>query len=114
LTLDPNVLWRLAPWSWLVDWFVNAGDVISNLTDMAIDGLVLQYGYMMEHTIICDELRLVGPRFKSGALVDTTLCLVTETKQRVKATPYGFGLSWSSFSPTQLAILAALGITHAP
>jgi hypothetical protein len=112
LTLDPNVLWALAPWSWLVDWFVDAGDVISNITDTIVDGLVLRYGYMMEHSIMCDEYHIVGPAFKDGTPVNSKLYCVTETKQRIKATPYGFGLSWSSFSARQLAILAALGVTR--
>jgi hypothetical protein len=112
LTLDPNVLWSLAPWSWLVDWFVDAGDVISNVTDTIVDGLVMRYGYMMEHSIIADEIHLTGPQFNLSPPANTRLFLVTETKQRIKASPYGFGLSWSSFSPRQLAILAALGVTR--
>lgn len=112
LTLDPNVLWKLAPWSWLVDWFVDAGDVISNITDTIVDGLVLRYGYVMEHSITADEIVLTGPAFNVSGPVQAKLWLVTETKQRIKATPYGFGLSWTSFSPRQLAILAALGVTR--
>jgi hypothetical protein len=112
LTLDPEVLWNLAPWSWFADWFVNAGDVVSNISDLSFDGLVMRFGYMMEHSIVADEVRLGGSSFSGGTSLDTTIWLVTETKQRIRASPYGFGLTWESFSPRQLAILAALGVTR--
>ncbi len=114
LTLDPEVLWNLTPWSWAADWFVNTGDVISNLSDFATDGLLLRYGYMMEETIISDEYTLSGLRWSStppgpGSI---TVYANTKTLKRVKATPYGFGLTFSGFSPRQLAIIAALGVTR--
>lgn len=114
LTLDPEVLWNLTPWSWAADWFANTGDVISNLTDMATDGLVLRYGYMMEETIVSHQHTLDGIQWRSTPRPpdNFTLYAVTKTKKRVKATPYGFGLTFSGFSPRQLAILAALGITR--
>jgi len=113
LTLDPEVLWNLTPWSWALDWFANTGDVISNLTDMATDGLVLRYGYMMEETIVSHEHTLTGLRWRSAHRpANVTLYAVTHTKKRVPATPYGFGLTWTSFTPRQLSILAALGVTR--
>lgn len=114
LTLDPEVLWNLTPWSWALDWFANTGDVISNLSDMATDGLVLRYGYMMEETIVSHEHTLTGLRWTGqvNRPANVTLYAVTHTKKRIAATPYGFGLTWESFSPRQLAILAALGITR--
>jgi len=114
LTLDPEVLWNLTPWSWAADWFANTGDVISNLSDMATDGLVLRYGYMMEETLISDQYRLTGLPWVSSPTPPTDIELYANTKtlKRVRATPYGFGLTFSGFSPRQLAIIAALGITR--
>jgi len=113
LTLDPEVVWNLAPWSWAADWFANTGDVLSNISDIMTDGLVMHYGYVMEHVVECDEHSLVGYRpFKGTLDHDLKLYVVRETKQRLRASPYGFGLTWDSFSPRQLAILAALGVTR--
>lgn len=114
LTLDPEVLWNLTPWSWAADWFANTGDVISNLSDMATDGLVLRYGYMMEETIVSDEYTLRDIKWSSTPLPARNLTFYANTKtlKRVRATPYGFGLTFEGFSPRQLAILAALGITR--
>lgn len=111
LTLDPEVVWNLTPWSWAADWFLNTGDVISNVSDLITDGLVMRYGYVMEHVVEYDEYSLVGYRPYRGSLNhDLRFTIVRETKQRLRASPYGFGLTWESFSPKQLAILAALGI----
>lgn len=107
----PDVLWNLAPWSWAVDWFSSTGDVISNLTDYAVDGLVLVYGYLMEHTIVKDTYTLPAAGLNPGVHV-TPLTFVTETKLRRKANPFGFGVLWQDLSPRQGAIAAALGISR--
>jgi hypothetical protein len=111
LTLTPEVVWNLAPWSWAVDWFSNAGDVLSNISDMATDGLVMRYGYLMEHTITKDTYRLAPP-FKNGGGTVPPLTLVRETKVRRRANPFGFGVSWDGLSPRQLAITVALGLSR--
>jgi hypothetical protein len=115
LNLTPEVLWQAAPWSWAIDWFSNAGEVVSNLSDWATDGLVLKYGYVMEHSFIRDRYYLVGTgrlRRRFPLAHASSVYSFVETKRRVKATPFGFGLSWSGLSPRQLAIAAALGITR--
>lgn len=111
LSLTPETLWSLSPWSWFVDWFFNVGPVISNVSDWATYGLVMRYGYMMEHTIITDTYTLSGTGLIGGPQqLDATFH--TEVKQRIKATPFGFGLDWSGFDSWQLSILAALGMTR--
>jgi len=111
IELTPQVLWNLAPWSWAVDWFTNTGDVVSNLTDWAFDGLVMRYGYMMEHTIVTDSYALTrgGHRGLAGGVAGFTL--VTETKVRRRANPFGFGVSWEGLTASQVAIAAALGLS---
>jgi hypothetical protein len=107
LDLTPETLWNIAPWSWAVDWFAPVGDYISNLQDWSQDGLVLRWGYLMEHVKCTDTFTWDGPGPSPGIL---TLC--TESKTRIRANPFGFGINWSELSPRQLSIAAALGITH--
>jgi len=111
ISLTPETLWNLAPWSWTVDWFSNAGDVISNVSDWATDGLVMRYGYLMEHSIVKDTYLMNGTGSKSVPSCPP-LQLVTETKLRKRANPFGFGLTWNGLSAVQLAILGALGISR--
>jgi len=112
LDLTPDSVWNLAPWSWLVDWFSNTGSVIQNWSDWAIDNQVMLYGYMMEHSVHSYTYTYTGPTgFKSAASRPTDFTLVTETKQRRQASPYGFGVSYEALSLRQKSILAALGIS---
>lgn len=114
VSLTPETIWNLTPWSWAVDWFSSAGDAISNLSDWAQYGLVMRYGYLMEHTITKDTYTRVDQRpFKDKSQnASGSLSFVSETKRRVKANPFGFGVSWSGLSPFQLSIAAALGMSR--
>jgi len=112
LELTPEVLWNAAPWSWAIDWFSNAGDVISNFSAFHQDGLVMYYGYIMEHTTVSDTYRLSDCYFANGKpAFPADVTFVTETKLRRGATPYGFGLNFGALSVFQQSILAALGLS---
>jgi hypothetical protein len=104
----PETIWNLAPWSWAVDWVLPVGDLIGNLQDYSTDGLVLKYGYVMEHSIVRDTYTYIG----KGSQYCGSLTLTSECKQRNHASPFGFGIDWNGLSPRQLSIVAALGITR--
>lgn len=119
LGLDPDLdtIWELAPWSWAVDWFSNVGGIISNVSAMSKYGLVLRYGYVMCHTVTTDTyypanygIRYLATGPIRGDLPSMTL--VTESKRRVRATPFGFGVNMGDLSSLQYSILAALGISR--
>jgi hypothetical protein len=112
ITLTPDIVWELTPWSWAIDWFSNAGMVVHNFSEMASHGLVMKYGYIMEEksvtsTYSMDRSGLVGT---NGPPPPSQTIQVS--KLRHEANPFGFGLSWEGLSPSQLLITAALGITR--
>jgi hypothetical protein len=113
IDLTPEVLWNVTPWSWAVDWFSNAGDVISNLSDWSTDGLVLKYGYVMEHSshvrTYYHDSAGTNPR---QDIIGSPVIATRTVKQRHVATPFGFGLNWDGFTPRQWAITTALGLTR--
>lgn len=121
LALSPDILWELTPWSWAVDWFSNAGEVVNNVTNFGLAGLVMRYGYMMTETVERVSLD-IGPypwlgKSDSGKAINrySDPCSAgyeSVTKRRVPASPFGFSVGWEGLSPTQLAITAALGITR--
>lgn len=112
LHLTPETLWNLAPWSWAVDWFSNTGDVFTNVSNYARYGLIVRYGYIMEHSIVKDTYSHSGTDFLTGQRhYADPLTLVTETKIRRKASPFGFGVNLDALDAFQLSILAALGIS---
>lgn len=113
IDLTPEVLWNLAPWSWAADWFSNTGDVLHNISALGQDGLVMQYGYIMSHSQLITERS--GTVVKFGSSWDPHPVyrrMVDETKQRLPATPYGFGVDLHSLTAKQAAILTALGLSR--
>jgi len=112
---SPADAWNLLPWSWLVDWFSDIGDFAKNLDAVILDNQVLVYGYMMEHTVSSYTYTLVGPYYyhdNSVGPVPPSVTLVSETKRRISASPYGFGLTLGGLSTLQKSILGALGFTR--
>jgi hypothetical protein len=105
LRLDPEVLWNLAPWSWAVDWFSNAGDIFHNISLLREDGMVLQYGYAMAEQSVSES---TTARFPHGTASREK---VTKRCRRIPANPYGFGVTFESLSARQTAILVALGLS---
>lgn len=122
LKLTPSLLWEATPWSWAVDWFSNAGDVINNVTNFGAAGQVMRYGYMMEETSVkvtidlSDATYYVNSKLNNGQTTqkagNCSCGYEVVTKRRSPANPFGFGVSWDGLSPTQIAITAALGITR--
>jgi len=110
--LTPDLAYQLVPFSWLLDWFGNVGDLMSNLTLFQNDNLVLRWGYLMRETRIKRLYTHTGVRFVTGPTGPITMTEEFTSKDRVKATPYGFGLNPNSFTVGQWAILAALGLTN--
>jgi len=115
LVPGPDTAWALTPYSWLVDWFSNAGDVIHNLNAFSAGGLVMPWGYMMVDTstrteyVLQTQVRNSASVFKPLVLTST---VIKRTRQRRRANPFGFGLTWDGLNPFQLSILAALGISR--
>lgn len=117
LDLDLDTIYQVAPWSWAIDWFTNLGDVISNVSSFADDGLVMPYGYVMRHRHVKIEavMEPVGPgSTKVVGFPGRTFRSVyhLDQKERRKANPFGFAIRDGDLSLKQKAILAALGLTR--
>lgn len=109
-----DTAWELTGWSWLADYFSNAGDVAKNLTAFKQDGLVMPYGYVMCKTVMTVEETWIGPvRFKDWKETTVSSVKTYTIHQRKLANPFGFGLEFDGLSGRQLSILVALGISRA-
>jgi hypothetical protein len=111
LELTPSLCWELTPWSWLADWFGNVGDNMSNFSAQCYDNLVAKYAYIMKHRKSTVHYKTEWTYPVIGR-VRTEALTTGESKSRVEASPFGFNLDWAEFSPYQVAILAALGISR--
>jgi len=116
LDLNISTLWNLAPWTWLLDWQFNLGDLITNVSKWQDDAVVLQYGYIMQETITRYIVsHRSGSNFYYESVPDSSfpaMGVKVHKKRRLRATPYGFGVAYGSISSIQKAILAAIGITR--
>lgn len=110
--ISPSNIYKATPWTWLIDWFTNVGDVVDRASDAGMDGVVSKYMYLMHH----DVREIILRQFlhmKYGGTLTMDFSRKADIKRRVSAdTPYGFGLTWETLSPRQLAILGALGISR--
>jgi hypothetical protein len=108
--INPSVLYKITPWSWLVDWFSNVGKVVDNVSAQLVDGVVSKDLYLM-HRKEEHHKQISVYNFYSGSLT-LNWERVFLSKQRSRASnPYGFGLTSSSLSARQWSILAALGLS---
>jgi hypothetical protein len=110
--IDAEILWELSPWTWLADWFFDTGILMKNISMFQQDGLVLRYGYLMRETTLQMSSTHRGLTLLSGNTGSVTSTIRIKQKERVRATPYGFGLSPSTFDAQKWSILVALGLTN--
>jgi hypothetical protein len=105
LIVDESLLWEAVRWSWLVDWFSNLGDVISNVEANLKDRVVSLYAYSQRRVV--REYKFTC----SNGFYDVSVTRVFDTKCRRKIDPFGLAVE-VGLSDLQLAILVALGITR--
>lgn len=122
--LDPELLYNLAPWTWMMDWFVNFGDPISNLTSLTSDHVNIHHAYIMRRTTVMRERTTVEPITLKGRYAANTEgfgrrhigrvsnAVSYQRKVRYPASPFGFGLTFADLTPYQQAILLSLGISR--
>lgn len=111
LRINPSTVWRMTPWTWLTDWFANGGKVLQNHVDTVEDSRVSREVYLM-----CIKQRrrswIQLRNFWTGA-VQTTWYRNAEIKMREKGNnPFSFSIGSNGLTSSQLAILAALGLSR--
>lgn len=108
---DASTAYELAPFSWLIDYFWDVGNFISNVQALENDELVMKYGYVMHNTTATRTYLKTGLSPKGSAPSTLRLDVTTSQKTRYKASPYGFGPQGGVDTPRKWAILGALGMT---
>jgi hypothetical protein len=111
LNVSPATIYKVMPWTWLIDWYVNAGDFIQRTQDLISDSVVAQYFFAMRHVRYEYEYQKVFTT-KDGQTHDLRWKRSVETKRRGSSdSPFSFSLNPTQLSGTQLAILTALGLS---
>ncbi len=123
---SPATVYELLPWSWLIDYFANLGDILELAYGRGVGEYTLDYCYLMRKRY--RNTYYVAGNFPLSSVLKNpydsssrvflskftgqSLSIERETKERIAATPYGFGKSLSDLSPRQMAILTALGLSR--
>lgn len=110
--INPSVLYKITPWSWLIDWFTNVGTNIDNASAIAQDAVASKNLFLMSHSQSLITFEQVAPFWEGTRTMKWAR--EVELKQRGEGGPYGLGWSSQNLSTRQLAILTALAITHRP
>jgi len=108
IRLDLELLWELAPWTWLSDWFVNIGDVLAINAAISAGDQVLQYAYLMHETQVSVKYTHSGVILAGNSTGPISSLITQNKKERLRATPYGFGVNLNGLNAQQIAILATL------
>jgi len=122
LSADPSILYKLIPWSWLLDWFTSVGAAMSNIITRVRAQVVAEYAYVMcEERFTYSSPGTVSVRQGTSnggpwTLPDRRLSgasrTIYEFRQREVANPYGFGITYGGLSAYQWSILVALGLSR--
>lgn len=111
----PGAIWKVMPWSWLVDWFSNTGDILSNLDSDMDARLAADWFYVMRETKSTQVTQQNGHFYGLNLDPIPYSCSTTQEathKSRIVGDPFGWATAASSLSSMQLSILGALGVSR--
>lgn len=111
MRVNPSTLYKVVPWSWLIDWFSQTGDLIDQAVAQGLDGVVSRYMYVMRHEMsLIRSIHLIST-WSGAATFEWTRNI--ESKQRRSAdSPYDFFLTSKDLTARQWTILGALGLSR--
>jgi len=117
LNVTPDMVYKAVPWTWLVDWFSNAGDVISNMSGGMAGRLAADRYYLMQERGAYYTLQSTQRFCKDDGKFSLITVNGTNTcqwyhKVRMKGDPFGLNTSPNQLTGMQQAILGALGLSR--
>lgn len=112
LNISPSLIYKVTPWTWLVDWLSGLGRNVERFEEALSDSVLSKNTCAMRHITVRWKYH-VKTWTQDGQALDLVWYRSQETKRRsIGLSPYGFTLPWSGLSLRQLAILASLGISR--
>lgn len=111
---SPSQVYNAIPWTWLIDWFANYGDVIANIDVGVAKGLAADHWYIMREVTYYRQFTANGEfNQRDGSILKvsgSSWATATE-KYRSRGDPFGFATNPNNLSSSQLAIAGALGLS---
>lgn len=112
LSLSPVLVYDLIPFSWLLDWFSNIGDVIASWNQhVELGNMVTSGAYLMDTIEIENQVSV--SRMCGDKTHHADWKFLGTMKRRVKSpSPFGFDVPLSGLSSWQTSILSALSFNR--
>lgn len=108
---DPVLLWKVTPWSWMVDWFADVSAGLQRLQDNLDDSVAAEYFYLMRRA--SDSYRFDVEVFTNSGVVSCQFTREITVKQRQGGeSAFGFSPRPGGLTGFQQGILAALAINR--
>jgi len=113
--LDAATVWALAPWTWMIDWYVQIGSLLAYQQDVADHSLAMRRsGFVTTR----ERLVTAGANFQISfgdgvPQPKVPLAAVSRGvryKRRKAPSPYSLIKTWDELDSFQVSILAALGL----
>jgi hypothetical protein len=104
LTVDFNTAYQLMPWSWLLDWCSNVGDIVSNTRNI----IPVTYNSIR----IIESIKTTAKTSYPGSSVISPGTWGRHDKIRNLPATAGFDSQLPRFTPRQLSILGSIGVTR--
>jgi len=110
LNISPTLVYKVIPWTWLVDWGVNVGDNIQVANDYLDGSVVSRYMYLMRETYDRYEYTSVH-KFPTSSIQIVSYRELRVKRREPAQSNFGFTLPLNGLSLGQSAILVALGLS---
>jgi len=111
-------LYKIVPWSWLVDWFTTVGPVLNNLQDSLDYRLATDYFYVMQERTYTETFNAWCTFYQYGTKdhisVSATTKRIQSLKNRVVGNPFGLSKNPEQLDDFQLSIMGSLGLSKLP
>jgi len=110
----PSVIYNLMPWSFLLDYFTNLGEIAKVASAGVEDRLYANYFYVMSERVSHSRRQCWAWLNTEGGAekVETTVHEYGISKRRVQGHQFGLKLKQSELSASQVGILGALGLSR--
>lgn len=114
--ISGSLVWNLLPYSWLVDWFTNIGNILDTVRNFQSAGMQVNWAYVKVVQEYFQKYRFFGEITSAAAIASNTspIRYTVASKQlyvrRLRATPFGFQVGFDQLSASQLSILGALAM----
>lgn len=109
--INPSVLYKITPWTWLADWFTSFGRHIDRLNDFVEDQIVSR-ALSVQRTEERTMTKTCHLNYYQNPMTVQFQRRLLLKERELAESPYGFNVPWNDISLRKWLILGAIGISR--